>query len=414
MTNRRGFLQLSAVAAAGLGGPRLSAFAADPAKYGFQGLSGAAAAMFDTLPHVQLLGADSVGVAWMTAVKATGRVTWSQDNWRTEHVSVYNEDGLLDANSFIHKTVLTGVDLRKTLQYRVHSRRIGKFNVYGIDYAGDEVTYESSVNAPLPPDGALSWAMLNDIHDNIKVYDCFLPHLSDVSTMCIFNGDVMEDLTYEEKFKRDFLNPFARVSQERRLPIWFLRGNHETRGQLARQLRDYVNLPRNRYYGAVTLGGVRFVFVDTGEDKVDETPVYQGVNDFDGYIAHEVEWVKREVTSPEWRTARARIVVQHIPPPLSAGGWEPKLKRLNALNEVWKTAHVTLMMGAHLHWWCWMDTWPGRPYPLVVGGGPRLGNPAKHDNATITKCRLEDNRLSVKVLDQTGKIVIDKVITLMI
>ena len=166
-------------------------------------------------------------------------------------------------------------------------------------------------------------------------------------------------------------------------------------------------------YGAMTLDGVRFVFADTGEDKADGTPVYQGVNDFDGYIAHEIEWVKREVASDKWRKARARIVVQHIPAPLCKDGWEPKLKRLDALNEVWKTANVTLMMGAHLHWWCWSDPWEGRPYPLVVGGGPRLGNPAKHDNATLTKCRLEDNRLSVKVLDQTGKTVIDKVVTLM-
>ena len=412
MDSRRDFLRLSAAAAAGLAVSRFSALAADPAKYGFQRLSGAAAAMFDTLPHVQLLGADSVGVAWMTAVKATGRVTWSQDNWRTERIAVYGRDGLLDANSFTHKAVLNGVDLRKPIQYRIHSRRIGKFNVYGIDYAGDEVTYESSMDAPLPPNGALSWAMLNDIHDNLRIFDCFLPHLSDVSTMCIFNGDVMEDLTHEEKFKRDFLNPFARVSQERCMPLWFLRGNHETRGQLARQLRDYITLPRNRYYGAVTLNGVRFVFLDTGEDKVDETPVYQGVNDFEGYIARETEWLKDEVSSQEWKSARARIAVQHIPPQLSDGGWSPKLKRLDALNEVWKRANVTLMMGAHLHWWGWFDAWSGRPYPLVVGGGPRLGNPEKHDNATLTKCRLEDNRLSVKVLDQTGKAVIDKVIML--
>ena len=410
MTNRRDFIRLSA--AAGIGAPRISAFAADPAKYGFQELSGAAAAMFDTLPHVQLLGADSVGVAWMTAVKATGRVTWSQDNWRTERAAVYGRDGLLDADTFAHKAVLEGVDLHKPIQYRVHSRRIGKFNVYGIDYAGEEVTYESLVNAPLPPGGTLSWAMLNDIHDNLKIFDCFLPHLSDVPTMCIFNGDVMEDLTYEEKFKRDFLNPFARVSQERHLPVWFLRGNHETRGQLARRLRDYINLPRNRYYGAVTLNDVRFVFVDTGEDKPDDTPVYQGVNDFDGYIARETVWLKDEVASQEWKSARARIAVQHIPPQLSEGGWSPKLKRLDALNEVWKVANVTLMMSAHLHWWGWLNAWPGRPYPLVVGGGPRLGNPAKHDNATLTKCRLEGSRLSVKVLDQTGKIVIDKVVTL--
>ena len=404
MTNRREFLRLSAVVAAAAPalGVRGGAISAAPTP------SAAASVMFSTLPHVQLLGSDSVGIAWMTAVRATGRVTWSQDGWATEHVAVHGEDGLLDANSFTHKAVLRGVDLRKPLQYRVHSRRIGKFDVYGIGYAGDEVSYESVIDAPLPDDGVLSWAMFNDIHDNLKVYDCFLPHLADVRTMCIFNGDVMEDLRNEEKFRLDFLNPFARVSQECRMPVWFVRGNHDTRGSLARQLRDYVTLPRNRYFGAATLGGVRFAFVDTGEDKEDGHREYRGLTDFDGYIAREIEWVKCEVASDEWKKARARIVVQHIPAPLCKDGWEPKLKRLDALNEVWKTANVTLMMGAHLHWWCWSDPWEGRPYPLVVGGGPYLGNPAKHNNATLTKCRLEGRRLSAKVLDQTGKTVVDK------
>ena len=408
MTNRREFLRLSAVAAAAAPalGVRGGAISAAPTP------SAAAAVMFSALPHVQLLGGDSVGIAWMTAVRATGRVTWSQDGWATEHVAVHGEDGLLDANSFTHKAVLRGVDLRKPLQYRVHSRAIGKFDIYGIGYAGDEVSYESSMDAPLPSDGVLTWAMFNDVHNQRKVYDIFMPHLADVHTMCIFNGDVMEDLTYEGKFKRDFLQPFARVSQEARLPVWFVRGNHETRGQLARRLRDYVALQNGHYYGAVTLSGVRFVFVDTGEDKDDSTPVYQGVNDFDGYLAQVTEWVKGEVASREWKTARARIVVQHIPPPLCKGGWAPKLKRLNALNEVWKTANVTLMMGAHLHWWCWMDPWEGRPYPLVVGGGPYLGRPDPHGNPTLTKCRLEGNRLSVKMLDRAGKTIIDKSIPL--
>ena len=196
MTNRRDFLRLSAVAAAmpaiGVCGGTISA-APEP--------SGAAAVMFNVLPHVQLLGEDSVGIVWMTAVKATGRVTWSQDGWITEHAVVSGEDGLLDANSLVHKAVLNGVDLHKPLQYRVHSRGIGKFDIYGIGYAGDEVSYESMIDAPLPSDGVLTWAMFNDIHNRLKVYDIFMPHLADVHTMCIFNGDVMEDLTYEEKFQ---------------------------------------------------------------------------------------------------------------------------------------------------------------------------------------------------------------------
>ena len=131
---------------------------------------------------------------------------------------------------------------------------------------------------------------------------------------------------------------------------------------------------------------------------------------FNAYLAREVEWAKREVASEAWKTARARIVVQHIPPPLAAGGWGPGLKRLDALNDVWKSANVTLMMSAHLHSWNWYDPWEGRPYPLVVGGGPYLGNPEQRDNATLTKCRLDGKTLTVKVLDQTGRTVIDKTI----
>jgi hypothetical protein len=45
---------------------------------------------------------------------------------------------------------------------------------------------------------------------------------------------------------------------------------------------------------------------------------------------------------------------------------------------------------------------------MVVGGGPKLGDPQSQDNATLVKCRFSDNCLSVKVLDHTGNVRIDK------
>ena len=400
--DRRDFLRMSAATAAA---PLLGAAASGQAA---EEPAGAAAVMFGVLPQVHLLGEDCLGIVWMTTVKATGRVTWSQDDWRTERTAVYGRDGLLDANSLFHKAVLDGVDLRKPLRYRIHSRRIGKFDVYGIGYAGEEVSYESHVNAPLPKDAPLTWAMLNDIHGQMKIYDRLVPLLAGVNAMCVFNGDVMEDLTYEAKFLREFMGPLSRVAQERHMPVYFQRGNHDTRGQLARNLRDYLALPGGRYWNAMTLDGVRFVFADTGEDKEDGHRAYAGVVDFDSYFAREVKWLRREVASEEWKNARARIAIQHIPPQLSKGGWSPGLKRLDALNEIWASANVTLMMGGHTHWWLWSDPWPERPYPLVVGGGPYLGNPENHDNATLTKCSLQGKTLSVKMLDQTGKTIMEK------
>jgi hypothetical protein len=45
---------------------------------------------------------------------------------------------------------------------------------------------------------------------------------------------------------------------------------------------------------------------------------------------------------------------------------------------------------------------------MVVGGGPKLGDPQSHDSATLVKCRFSGDSLSVKVLDHTGSIRIDK------
>ena len=47
---------------------------------------------------------------------------------------------------------------------------------------------------------------------------------------------------------------------------------------------------------------------------------------------------------------------------------------------------------------------------IVVGGGPYLGKPDSRGNPTLTKCRLEGNRLFVKMLDKDGKVIVEKAI----
>lgn len=59
------------------------------------------------------------------------------------------------------------------------------------------------------------------------------------------------------------------------------RGNHETRGSFARQLKDYFFYPEGNYYTAFTRGPVRFVMMDSGEDKTDDNWEYSGLVSFD-------------------------------------------------------------------------------------------------------------------------------------
>ena len=413
--NRRDFLKISAFAAAT---PSIGAFAALPASDGIQSpapASGSSApkSCFTVKPHVQLLDENKVAISWMTSKKATGYVTWSQDGWVTKHTAWSESDGLLNANTLSHRAVVAGFDPHKRMEYKVHSRVFASFKPYKVAYAHKEEVLSCVLNELLPSDGAVTLAMFNDVHENLAVYDRFIPHLADVSAFCVFNGDILNHVDNEEDVVRGLLRPFSRVSQEARLPVWYLRGNHETRGGFAREMRNYLYLKDSRYYGAVTIGGVRFVFIDTGEDKRDSHWAYSGLVDFDGYLARQCDWLRNEVESPEWKSARARIVARHIPEPLTPSqGKKGELPRLVALDKILAGANVTLTMAAHLHKWGWHEAIPGRPYPMIVGGGHLLGKPSNRGNATLVKCRVDSSGLSVKLLDQTGVVVIDKKIRL--
>ena len=368
----------------------------------------AAGSCFRVKPHAQLMEEDTVAIVWMTTEKATGYVTWSQDGWVTEKKAWSVEDGLRDANSLVHRAVIEGFNPRLRLEYRVHSRVFADFGPYKVEYKRDEEVLSCSLDAVLSEDGAVTWAMFNDVHGRLAVYDKFISHLSDVSAFCVFNGDILSHIDDEQNVVQNVLGPLSRVTQEVGLPVWYLRGNHETRGAFAREMRNYLALKSSRYYGAATIGGARFVFIDTGEDKEDGHWAYSGLVDFDGYLARECEWLRKEVASSPWKNARARIVVRHIPP----GTKKNRLARLAMLDGILAKAGVTLTMAAHWHNWRWHPPVPERPYPMIVGGGPKLGNPKLRKSATLVKCRLDASGLSVKLLDETGAVVINEKVAL--
>jgi hypothetical protein len=346
----------------------------------------------------------------MTKRKATGFVEWSQDGgakWKRDWTE---EDGLRDAGSFVHKTVLTGFDPSKSVRFRACSRANPEVRAYSATFEGEVEKVESELNPIVPADGKVSFAMFNDVHNKLDSYPALLKYLDRPVNFTVFNGDIMNSVETEEGLKKNLLAPLAYTSEKTHAAMWYLRGNHETRGAMARQLRDYLALPEGHYFGAVTLGAARIVFIDTGEDKHDSHPEYSGLVDFDHYIERQKAWLAREFASAAWKDAAFRIAVMHIPPAdvsvLGRRGPIGGTKRTCALTEFLKGAGLSIALCGHYHWSANDDANETHPYPVVVGGGVGVSPENKRGrfrDATITRCDYDSKELVVSQTNILGE-----------
>ena len=176
-------------------------------------------------------------------------------------------------------------------------------------------------------------------------------------------------------------------------PFIFTRGNHETRGKFSRELADYVDGP---YYFTMNWGPVHMTVLDTGEDKEDAHPVYAGIVDFDHYREMQAQWLKEVVKTPEFRKAKFRVVMMHIPHYYS-GDWHGPMECRKHFGPVFEEHKIDLFLAGHTHTFGIHLPVPGQhSYPIVIGGGPRDGN------RTLIKVKADEKELHLVMLKDDG------------
>ena len=124
------------------------------------------------------------------------------------------------------------------------------------------------------------------------------------------NGDMLDVHDISELY-----SGFMDVCVERfatRKPFYFVRGNHDTRGKDARKLKKYFDFPKDKYYYSFNQGPVRFIVLDSGEDKADNHQYYSKLADFDNYRLEELEWLKKEIEKDEFKDALFKLSLIHI------------------------------------------------------------------------------------------------------
>jgi len=150
-------------------------------------------------------------------------------------------------------------------------------------------------------------------------------------------------------------------------PFFYVRGNHETRGFMARDLKDYFDFKDDRFYYSFDNGPVHFIVLDCGEDKPDDNRNYFGMADYDTYRKKEIEWLKEEIKSDNFKKAKFRIVMVHMPIIREEKqGWGMKFLADN-FGPVLQASGIDLMMSAHTHLNAWYDkAKSGFGYPVLV------------------------------------------------
>ena len=355
-------------------------------------------------PYLQNLSENEVTVVWTTDKPCK---SWVEFSKKEDGKSFYSQlprkayasqDGLCCVDT-LHRVTVTGLEKNTTYFYRVLSQEVKELlpyrpvlgNIVSTDIWKKPLTFTTL-------DGrqeTLSMVMINDIHGKNdlqkKLLEMAPPQNVD---MVVFCGDMCNYINKQSDIFTGFLDTSVGLFASRK-PFVYVRGNHETRGAYARNFFRYLAGPEGKFYYAFTYGPIRFVVLDSGEDKPDTDVEYSGLVDFDNYILEQKEWLARELESPEFRAASFRVVLSHIP--FRKGGWYGSERLRKQLLPLLEGARIDLMLSGHNHTFGFMDKGKVTAFPIIVNS----------NNSVLTMFGSED-LLKVQVKQIDGKVLLEK------
>ena len=349
-------------------------------------------------PYLQNMGTDEVTVVWMSDKPSVGWVELAPDDdtnfYATERPRFYDAINGVKNTSTIHSVKLKGLKPGTRYRYRVFAQEvlshIGHRIIYGY-YASTDVYGKKPLtfktNDPANP--SVSFVMVNDIHGKNDLLEGLISQCDMKKTdFVLFNGDMVSVFNEENHIFDGFMDKATQLFASE-TPMYYTRGNHETRGAFATEFQRYFSPKENRIYYTFRQGPVCFVILDTGEDKPDTDIEYGGITVYDEYRTEQAAWLREVLNSKEYREAPFKVIVAHIPP---LGGWHGNLEVENKFMPLLRDAKPDLMLCGHLHKFIHQKADTKTPFPIVI-----------NSNKAVLKVNAAPGKMDVQVIDVDGK-----------
>lgn len=307
-------------------------------------------------PYLQAVAENEATIVWTTNKDAISWVELAPAG--TDHFYSLKRDPYYETAAGVrsigrlHRVKVTGLTKGTEYRYRVFSKEVvsfeGKRALFG-DIASSNVYKREPFRFKTLDRGkeSVNFAMVNDIHEKGDTLKALLNYVKfGSSDLVFFNGDMVNTAESEEQLFDAFMKSAVK-SFASEVPVFFSRGNHETRGKFSKNFMEYFPSTTGKNYYTVRQGPVCFIVLDSGEDKPDTDIEYSELAAFDAYRSEQAQWLQKVVASEEFTSATFRVVVMHIPPYGTDwhGAQDIKQKFVPILNR----ANIDIMLCGHMH-----------------------------------------------------------------
>ena len=353
--------------------------------------------IFRTKPYLQNPVGNGITVMWETTVPAYCWVEYGTDK---EHLQKARTivDGQVICNNLQNKIRLDGLEPGKTYYYRVCSQEIMLYHAYKKVFGETAVSDFHTFTLPTTTDTDFTAIIFNDLHKHSETLQALYKQVKDLKyDFVVFNGDCIDDPANHDE-ATCFLSELNETVGADRVPVFYIRGNHEIRNAYSIGLRSLFDYVGDKTYGAFNWGDTRIVMLDCGEDKPDTHWVYYGLNDFSDLRKAQVGFLKEELASRAFKKASKRVLIHHVP----IFGKGEDYDSYNPCRDEWgailEKAPFAVSINAHTHRFAYIpEGADGNNYPVVVGGGYRM------DGATVMILQKKGKEMTLRVLNAKGE-----------
>lgn len=353
--------------------------------------------IFRMKPYLQNPVGNGITVMWETTVPAYCWVEYGTDTTQLKRARTI-VDGQVVCNNYLHKIRIDGLQPGQKYYYRVCSQEILLYQAYKKVFGNTAQSAFSEFTLPATDTDSFTAVVFNVLHQHTQTFRSLCQQIKNVNyDFVVFNGDCVDD-PVDHNQATSFISELTEGVCGDRIPTFFMRGNHEIRNAYSIGLRDHYDYVGDRTYGSFNWGDTRIVMLDCGEDKPDDHWVYYGLNDFTQLRNEQVDFLKKELSSKEFKKAGKRVLIHHIP----LYGNDGKNLCANLWTKLLEKAPFNISLNAHTHKYAYHPKGElGNNYPVIIGGGYKM------DGATVMILEKKKDELRVKVLNAKGKILLD-------
>lgn len=257
-----------------------------------------AAAVFET-------GDEMYTVMWTTTRPGSGYVTYTYDG--KDYTVTDQENGCIRSLDTIHSVRVPKAHLNNNT-YVYHSQYVatkqGYSAIKGKTVSSEPVRFKGYDNQD-----EINVLVLSDIHEYRTPAENAVKHFEKSADLVVLNGDITSTMVEKKQVSKiiSYANFFSDGGE---IPVAYIRGNHETRGEFASEMPKYFKTETSGLYYSFNYGPIYFLALDSGEDKEDDHREYSGLVDFNAYINKESVWLNSltPVTDAEYN-----ICLVHMP-----------------------------------------------------------------------------------------------------